>query len=34
MADGETLLLDPEGEAVCVADVTDGLAKPRVGFRA
>jgi tRNA pseudouridine55 synthase len=33
-ADGETLLLDPDGEAVCVANVTDGLAKPRVGFRA
>ena len=33
-ADGEALLLDPDGEAVCVANVTDGLAKPRVGFRA
>jgi tRNA pseudouridine55 synthase len=33
-ADGETLLLDPEGEAICVANVTDGHAKPRVGFRA
>lgn len=32
--DGETLLLDPGGEAVCVAHVTDGHAKPRVGFRA
>ncbi|MCW2995145.1 MAG: truB [Conexibacter sp.] len=32
--DGEALLLDPAGEAVCVADVADGVAKPRVGFRA
>jgi tRNA pseudouridine55 synthase len=32
--DGEVLLLDPDGQAVCVADVTDGVAKPRVGFRA
>jgi tRNA pseudouridine55 synthase len=31
---GEALLLDPAGEPVCVADVTDGHAKPRVGFRA
>ena len=33
-AAGEVLLLDPAGEPVCVADVADGLAKPRVGFRA
>jgi tRNA pseudouridine55 synthase len=32
--DGEALLLDPAGEAICVAHVTDGVAKPRVGFRA
>jgi tRNA pseudouridine55 synthase len=32
-AAGEALLLDPDGEAVCVAQVTDGRAKPRVGFR-
>lgn len=32
--EGEALLLDPAGAAVCVADVTDGVAKPRVGFRA
>ncbi len=32
--DGEALLLDPDGEAICVAHVTDGVAKPRVGFRA
>jgi tRNA pseudouridine55 synthase len=32
-AAGETLLIDLDGEAVCVADVTDGHAKPRVGFR-
>ena len=32
--EGEALLLDPAGEAVCVAHVTDGVAKPRVGFRA
>jgi tRNA pseudouridine55 synthase len=31
---GELLLLDPAGEPVCVALVTDGRAKPRVGFRA
>jgi tRNA pseudouridine55 synthase len=28
------LLLDPAGEPVCVAEVEDGRAKPRVGFRA
>jgi tRNA pseudouridine55 synthase len=28
------LLVDPAGEPVCVAEVTDGLARPRVGFRA
>jgi tRNA pseudouridine55 synthase len=28
------LLLDPAGEPVCVAEVTDGVARPRVGFRA
>jgi tRNA pseudouridine55 synthase len=33
-ADGEVLLLDAAGEPVCVAHVTDGRAKPRVGFRA
>jgi tRNA pseudouridine55 synthase len=33
-ADGEALLLDPAGEAICVAHVADGHAKPRVGFRA
>lgn len=32
--DGEHLLLDPGGEPVCVALVTAGQAKPRVGFRA
>jgi tRNA pseudouridine55 synthase len=32
--DGEHLLLDPAGEPVCVALVTAGRAKPRVGFRA
>jgi tRNA pseudouridine55 synthase len=31
---GEVLLVDPEGGPVCVALVTDGRAKPRVGFRA
>ncbi|WCB94230.1 tRNA pseudouridine synthase B [Baekduia alba] len=31
---GEALLLDPAGDPVCVADVADGSAKPRVGFRA
>jgi tRNA pseudouridine55 synthase len=31
---GDVLLLDPAGEPVCVANVTDGRAKPRVGFRA
>jgi tRNA pseudouridine55 synthase len=31
--DGEHLLLDPSGAPVCVADVTAGQAKPRVGFR-
>jgi tRNA pseudouridine55 synthase len=33
-ADGEALLLDQAGEAICVAHVADGHAKPRVGFRA
>lgn len=32
--DGEHLLLDPSGDPVCVALVTAGQAKPRVGFRA
>jgi tRNA pseudouridine55 synthase len=32
--DGTILLLDPAGDPICVADVTDGHAKPRVGFRA
>ncbi|HEY6761892.1 MAG TPA: tRNA pseudouridine(55) synthase TruB [Baekduia sp.] len=31
---GEVLLVDAAGAPVCVADVTDGRAKPRVGFRA
>ncbi|HMJ37499.1 MAG TPA: tRNA pseudouridine(55) synthase TruB [Baekduia sp.] len=31
---GHVLLLDPAGEPVCVAELADGLAKPRVGFRA
>jgi tRNA pseudouridine55 synthase len=31
---GEVALFDPDGRPVCVADVTDGKAKPRVGFRA
>jgi tRNA pseudouridine55 synthase len=31
---GEVLLVDPAGDPVCVADVADGYAKPRVGFRA
>jgi tRNA pseudouridine55 synthase len=31
---GEVLLVDPQGGPVCVALVTDGRAKPRVGFRA
>jgi tRNA pseudouridine55 synthase len=31
---GDVLLLDMAGEPVCVAHVTDGRAKPRVGFRA
>jgi tRNA pseudouridine55 synthase len=30
----ELLLLDPAGQPVCVAEVTDGRARPRVGFRA
>jgi tRNA pseudouridine55 synthase len=30
----DVLLLDPAGEPVCVAEVADGFAKPRVGFRA
>lgn len=29
---GDVLLVDPAGNAVCVAHVTDGRAKPRVGF--
>jgi tRNA pseudouridine55 synthase len=33
-APGHVLLLDPAGAPVCVAEVADGLAKPRVGFRA
>jgi tRNA pseudouridine55 synthase len=33
-AAGHVLLLDPAGDPVCVAEVTDGQAKPRVGFRA
>ena len=32
--DGEHLLLDPDGAPICVADVHDGTARPRVGFRA
>jgi len=32
--DGDTLLVDPAGAPVCVAEVTDGRAKPCVGFRA
>jgi tRNA pseudouridine55 synthase len=32
--EGDVLLLDPAGDPVCVAHVTDGRAKPRVGFRA
>jgi tRNA pseudouridine55 synthase len=31
---GEVLLLDPTGAAVCVAELEDGVARPRVGFRA
>jgi len=31
---GEFLCLDPAGEAVAVAEVQDGLVRPRVGFRA
>jgi tRNA pseudouridine55 synthase len=31
---GELLLVDPQGEPVCVAEVQDGVARPRVGFRA
>jgi tRNA pseudouridine55 synthase len=30
----EVLLLDAAGDPICVAEVTDGVAKPRVGFRA
>jgi tRNA pseudouridine55 synthase len=33
-ADGELLLLDPDGDPIAIADVTDDHAKPRVGFRA
>jgi tRNA pseudouridine55 synthase len=32
--DGEVVLLDPTGAAVCIAELTDGVARPRVGFRA
>jgi tRNA pseudouridine55 synthase len=32
--DGDVLLVDPAGDPVCVAHVSDGRAKPRVGFRA
>lgn len=32
--DGERLLLDPAGQPVCVAQITAGHAKSRVGFRA
>jgi tRNA pseudouridine55 synthase len=28
------LLVDPAGEPVCIAEVADGVARPRVGFRA
>jgi tRNA pseudouridine55 synthase len=31
---GEVLLVDPAGEPVCIAQVGDGVARPRVGFRA
>jgi tRNA pseudouridine55 synthase len=31
---GSVLLVDPAGDPVCVADVADGTARPRVGFRA
>src|SRR3954447_15289885 len=34
VGDGDALIVDAAGEAVCVAHVTDGRAKPRVGFRA
>ncbi len=30
---GEFLCLDPDGEAVAVAELQDGLVRPRVGFR-
>jgi tRNA pseudouridine55 synthase len=33
-AAGELLLLDPAGDPIAIADVSDGHAKPRVGFRA
>jgi tRNA pseudouridine55 synthase len=33
-AEGHVLLVDAAGDAVCLAEVRDGLAKPRVGFRA
>jgi tRNA pseudouridine55 synthase len=33
-ASGDVLLVDAAGAPVCVAHVTDGRAKPRVGFRA
>jgi tRNA pseudouridine55 synthase len=31
---GHLLLVDPAGAPVCVAEVQDGVARPRVGFRA
>jgi tRNA pseudouridine55 synthase len=31
---GEALLVDPAGEPVCVAEIHDGVGRPRVGFRA
>ena len=34
LPDGELLLIDPDGAPVCVAELRDGRAKPRVGFRA
>jgi tRNA pseudouridine55 synthase len=34
VAQGDVLLVDPAGDPVCVAEVTDGIARPRVGFRA
>jgi tRNA pseudouridine55 synthase len=32
--DGEHLLLDPSGDPVCIAEIRDGHARSRVGFRA